>query len=88
MREGEPHVQREPGHRLRPDTDAGPRAGRHDGAQRHPLPETCGGNAHYQRRRVVLREEGNDSSSGEREDRRVGKTLCPPVKRREEKVTC
>lgn len=47
VREGEPHVQREPGHRLRPDTDEGPRAGRHDRTQRHPIPETRGGNAHY-----------------------------------------
>lgn len=46
VREGQPHVQREPGYRLRPDTDEGPRAGRHDGAQRHPIPETRGGDAH------------------------------------------
>lgn len=55
VREGEPHVQREPGHRLRPDTNEGPRAGRHDGAERHQIPEAGGGNAHYQRRRAVLR---------------------------------
>lgn len=64
VREGEPHVQREPGHRLRPDADEGPRAGRHDGAQRHPIPETRGGSAHYQRRRVVLRGGGEEGQSG------------------------
>lgn len=54
-REGQPHVQREPRHRLRPDADEGARAGRNDGAQRHPIPETRGGDAHHQRGRVVLR---------------------------------
>lgn len=53
--EGQPHVQWEPGYRLRSDTDASPRSGRYDGAQRHQIPETGGGNAHYQRRCIVLR---------------------------------
>lgn len=65
VREGEPHVQREPGHRLRPYADEGPRPGRHDGAQRHPIPETRGGNSHHQRRRAVLRgKEGSQPGGG------------------------
>ncbi len=76
-REGEPHVQREPRHRLRPDADESPRAGRHDGAQRHPIPETRGGNAHHQRRCVVLRggERKIVPQNEERKDREVGKVL-------------
>lgn len=53
--EGKPDVQREPGHRLRPDADEGPGARRHDGAQRHPIPEARGGDSHYERGHAVLR---------------------------------
>lgn len=56
-REGEPDVQREPGHCVRSDADEGSRAGRHDGAEWHPIPETCGGKPHHQWRRALLRGE-------------------------------
>lgn len=86
VREGEPHVQREPGHRLRPDADEGPRAGRHDGAQRHPVPETRGGNAHHQRRRVVLRGgEGRGEEASQRGEEGQGGSGRGPEKRFEGK---
>ena len=55
VREGQPHDQRELGYRLRTDADEGARTRRHDGAQRHPVPETRDRNAHSERGRVVLR---------------------------------
>lgn len=54
-REGQLDVQREPGHRVRADADEGAGPGRHDGAQRHPIPETGGGEPHHQRGRALLR---------------------------------
>lgn len=53
--EGESDVQREPGHCVRSNADEGSRAGRHDGAERHPIPETCGGKPHHQWRCALLR---------------------------------
>lgn len=63
-RKGEPDVQREPGHCFRSDTDEGSRAGRHDSAERHPIPETCGGKPHHQWRRALLRGEKRTLDGG------------------------